>query len=248
MLVIGANFVVDWRTATIDTIDDSLREVKAANGITGIAHPFSIGSPICTGCHWDFQIKDYDLINFIEIWNSVNPDEDFRSQLAYEMWVDLLNQGHRVSCSAGRDWHRIEKDSDNTALTYIGATAKTENLILESLENGNFYMTLGPTTDICLERDGQFFYMGEEIAKGSYQLKIIVNLTEQEKLKSFNFSPKKILGLTNGEIIFEQEVKVGDSNSIPVTLSQGYFQVEVLGYGKNSADRRLIICNPFYVV
>lgn len=247
LLVIGATRVIDWRTATIDTIDASLKEVKAAKGITGIAHPFSIGSPICTGCHWDFHIEDYGLINFIEVWNRLNPESNMRSNQAYDMWVDLLNQGNRVSCSAGRDWHRLEKDSDSTALTYIGAIEKKEANILESLENGNFYITLGPKIDIYLEKDGVKFYMGDEVVEGSYILRVIVSPTEQEKLKTFNFLPKKIIGLSCDGIEFEQEIALGTLISIPVDVSKGYFRVEALGCVKGVQDERLIICNPFYV-
>ena len=57
MLVIGANQVIDWRQAQKRSLDPQLRQIKAAQGIVGIAHPFSIGSPICTGCHVPHQMK-----------------------------------------------------------------------------------------------------------------------------------------------------------------------------------------------
>ena len=128
-----------------------------------IAHPFSIGSPICTGCRWEFQVKDYDNVDFIELWNRVNPDESFRSRLAYEMWTDLLKKGHRISCSAGRDWRRIESEMDNTALTYIGLQELTEDGVKESLENGNFYITLGPRLQMQIEQNGRIHHLGQEL-------------------------------------------------------------------------------------
>ena len=67
LLTMGLSEMVDWREAQIETIDASLKKIKQANGIAGIAHPFSIGNPICTGCHWDFVIEDYTLIDFIEV-------------------------------------------------------------------------------------------------------------------------------------------------------------------------------------
>src|SRR5699024_8902868 len=92
--------------ATPNTIDKYMAEVQAANGLVGIAHPFDMGSPICTGCHWDYQVKDYNLVNYIEIWNSNQPQDKSESILAYDFWVDKLKKGYEISCSAGRDWHR----------------------------------------------------------------------------------------------------------------------------------------------
>lgn len=247
LLVIGANRVVDWRKATIETIDESLIEVKEAQGIAGIAHPFSIGSPICTGCHWDYHINDYHLVAFIEVWNRVTPDEDHRSQLAYEMWVDLLNQGYRISCSAGRDWHREEALQDNTALTYIGAREKSTEAVLASLKEGNYYISLGPQMAISIQQKEKVYYMGQEISSGIAQLKIIVYETAQEKLKTFNFNPTTIILWQNNQIIGCEEIATGKSMLFPLELENGYFRVEVFGSGKGAKEKRLIIGNPFYV-
>ena len=49
MLVLGANDFVDWRDAQPDNIDEKIKQVKAVGGIVGIAHPYQLGSPLCTG-------------------------------------------------------------------------------------------------------------------------------------------------------------------------------------------------------
>lgn len=247
LLVIGANRVVDWRKATIETIDESLIEVKEAQGLAGIAHPFSIGSPICTGCHWDYHVNDYHLVDFIEVWNRLNPDEDYRSQLAYEMWVDLLNQGYRISCSAGRDWHREEAAKDNTALTYIGAREKTTQAILASLKEGNYYISLGPKMTLHLQQNGQVYYMGQELLPGKAQLEITVDATTQAKLKTFNFNPTTVVLWQNNQIIGCEEMVIGEAIHLPIELESGYFRIEVFGTGKGKTDKRLMIGNPFYI-
>lgn len=180
MLVIGSKQMVDWRKAERDAIDSRIRKIKDSGGIVGIAHPFSIGSPICTGCRWEFEVQDYDNVDFIELWNRVNPDESFRSRLAYEMWTDLLKKGHRISCSAGRDWHRAESEMDNTALMYIGLYELTEDGVKESLGNGNFYITLGPRLQMQIEQNERLHHLGQELygeAKGKKgRLLVIGNL------------------------------------------------------------------------
>ncbi|MGO3170349.1 MAG: CehA/McbA family metallohydrolase [Bavariicoccus seileri] len=254
LLVIGAREVIDWRDAEKDTIDASLKAIKAVGGITGIAHPFSIGSPICTGCSWDFHVEDFGLINFIEVWNRLNPDDNFRSQQAYDMWVDLLDQGYRVSCSAGRDWHRQEAAGDNTALTVIGVSniddlgLPTEEETLESLKRGNFYISLGPILDLYVSQKGQRFYMGDELSAGTTKATVKVSGTEQEKLKHFGFFPEKIVVISNGKVISEREIDQGSTSYISLTIEPGYLRFEVWGTAKHKVNERLIITNPYYVV
>ena len=58
MLVLGANDFVDWRDAQPDNIDEKIKQVKAVGGIVGIAHPYQLGSPLCTGGRWEFNVRD----------------------------------------------------------------------------------------------------------------------------------------------------------------------------------------------
>lgn len=247
LLVIGTKEVIDWRTASLETIDDSLKAVQAADGITGIAHPFSIGSPICTGCHWDFHVQDYHLVDFIEVWNRLNPDEDFRSQQAYEMWLDLLDQGYKLACSAGRDWHRVEEENDSTALTYVGAKEKSTSAILSALKKGCFYISLGPRLEIKLEQAGRHFVMGEELKEGNAQLTVCIQPTEQEKMKQFGFKGNQLVVWQNREIVACETIVEGEPLTCEFNLRAGYFRVEVFGSGKGQQNKRLLISNPFYV-
>lgn len=248
VLVIGANQVVDWRQSTIDTIDSALKEVKSFGGITGIAHPFSIGSPICTGCHWDYHVENYNLIDFIEIWNRLRPDENFRSQQAYEMWVDLLNQGYRLSCSAGRDWHRLEKTEDNTALTYVGATELSSKEIIKNLTLGNFYISLGPRMACYIRQEERYFVMGQELATGKALLELTALETEQKKLKKFGFEVRKLIVWLNKEVVYEIEIVKNQKINLPLNLLPGYLRLELWGIGKGQKEKRLVISNPFYII
>ena len=248
MLVIGSKQMIDWRKADRDTIDSRISEIKGSGGIVGIAHPFSIGSPICTGCRWEFQVKDYDNVDFIELWNRVNPDESFRSRLAYEMWTDLLKKGHRISCSAGRDWRRIESEMDNTALTYIGLQELTEDGVKESLENGNFYITLGPRLQMQIEQNERFHHLGQELQTGEARMHVSLESILQEKLRNFGFKGERLVVIQNEKVIKEIELKENQSREVPLTLQPGYVRLELYGEAKGEKSRLLVIGNPFYVV
>lgn len=140
MLAHDADYDVDWREATPDTIDTYIKKVKDANGLVGIAHPFDMGSPICTGCHWDFNVKDYSHVDYIEIWNSNNPHVRQESRAAYEMWLDKLDEGYRISASTGRDWHREDNPNDIMGVTYLELADKklTHDNFINALEKGQF--------------------------------------------------------------------------------------------------------------
>ena len=248
MLVIGSKQMLDWRKTELDTIDSRISEIKDSGGIIGIAHPFSIGSPISTGCRWEFQVKDYDNVDFIELWNRVNPDESFRSRLAYEMWTDLLKNGYRISCSAGRDWRRIESELDNTALTYIGLQELTEDGVKESLENGNFYITLGPRLQMQIEQNGRIHHLGQELRAGDAQLQVSLESILQEKLRNFGFKEERLAVIQNEEVIAEIDLKENQSREVSLTLHPGYVRLELYGEANGEKDRLLVIGNPFYVV
>lgn len=211
MLVHDADCDVDWREATVDTIDEYMKKVRLANGLVGIAHPFDMGSPICTGCHWDFQGKDYNLVNYIEIWNSNQPQDKSESILAYEFWLDKLRKGYEISCSTGRHWHRPDTPEANMGVTYLDI----ENAELsacnfkEALRQGRYYITLGPTLTLQVQQGDQSFRMGDCVDQGDFvgsQIQVGLNPTEIPALQAFPVDNAQVIIWNNDEIIFQSEM------------------------------------------
>ena len=56
---------VDWRDAVPDNIDEKMKQVHAGEGLVGVCHPYQLGTPICTGGRWDYNVKDWSLVNYI---------------------------------------------------------------------------------------------------------------------------------------------------------------------------------------
>ncbi|MDR0731630.1 MAG: CehA/McbA family metallohydrolase, partial [Treponema sp.] len=109
MVVLGADEYIDWRFARPETIDEYTQAIKNVRGVVGIAHPFEFGSPLCTGCYWDFKVQNWETIDYIEVWSNPFPHSALKNHLAFEWWTSLLNQGHHLAAAAGWDWHRLEK-------------------------------------------------------------------------------------------------------------------------------------------
>lgn len=248
MLVHDAKEFVDWRTATIGTIDSHIQHVKAADGLVGIAHPYAIGSPICTGCHWEFEVEDWSQVDYIEIWNRTNPHQQFWSQKAYELWTGLLQKGYRISCSAGRDWHRVEEKNMLPAVTYIQAgKGLTPSSMKESLKNGKMYITLAPRIQVELKKEGRTFSIGDRLSSNTYELGLKVVPTDIEQLEQLDIEPEKIRVIQNEKI--RQEIQLTENEQtfhFDIKCLPGYIRIEIIGRYGNKENERLLISNPIY--
>ncbi|WCT57681.1 CehA/McbA family metallohydrolase [Paenibacillus kyungheensis] len=120
MITMGIYKYVDWRNLGIHDIEKGIDQVHAQGGLVGIAHPFRIGSPICTGCYWEYPITNWQKVDYIEVWSTLMPSIKKDSQRAFAWWTSLLNEGHQITATSGRDWHRTEDHDAPAAITYIG--------------------------------------------------------------------------------------------------------------------------------
>lgn len=260
MLVHNAEYDVDWREATPTSIDRYMSEVKEAGGLIGIAHPFDMGSPICTGCHWDFQVKDYNLVDYIEVWNSNNPQQLQASAAAYDMWLGLLNEGYRISASTGRDWHRKDAPEAIMGVTYLEVTEDhlTKENFIQALAAGNFYSTLGPTCEFTIaDKKEKNYYMGDDIALSETELhtvKVTIQPPTIPWLAKFSISDCHFKIYNNDKIIASKRL-TGSLNeikkltfSIKEPLETGYLRYELTGKIVNDVESKIIIGNPIYLI
>ncbi len=162
MLALGCDRFVDWRDATPDTIDRKMLQVHQAGGLVGIAHPFAPGSPMCTGCYWDFRVQDWTLVNYIEVWSEEFPSAALHNQRAVRWWISLLDQGFRIAPSYGRDWHVQKFLPVPFACTYLEAEAATESAALDALRGGRTLLSLGPDLEWQLETPSGIVRAGDE--------------------------------------------------------------------------------------
>lgn len=258
MLALNADYDVDWRDATPHTIDKHIKEVKDAKGLVGIAHPFDMGSPICTGCHWDFKVTDYENVDFIEIWNSNHPHIRPESKAAYEMWLSLLDEGYHISASTGRDWHRHDKTEEIMGVTYLELDDKklTRDNFMEAIANGHFYLSLGPICEFNLRDDqNNMYYIGDEVLLSTVQdlnFEITILPSEITWYQNFEINDMTFVLYNNREIIFEktfeeifhQKLIIGEN--INTNIEPGYIRFELKGNMNGETAIQLLISNPIY--
>ncbi|KAF3305762.1 MULTISPECIES: CehA/McbA family metallohydrolase [Lactobacillales] len=254
MLVHGADYDVDWRDALPNTIDSYMEEVKAANGLIGIAHPFDMGSPICTGCHWDFNVSNYELVDYVEVWNSNAPQQKVESELAYHMWLSLLRRGYQISCSTGRDWHAPDSPTANMGVTFIQRDSNFTNTTFKKhLGEGRFYISLGPELIYSIEGKNRSYLIGDRVdtIEEEVFMSFTIVPTQLKALKPFSISDLCLRVINNEEVLFEKTFDGNFTKEIQTTciihdIEAGYVRVELTGKFDNVDQARILITNPIY--
>jgi len=222
MLVLGADAFTDWRNAVPDNIDEKIKQVKNTGAAVGIAHPFQLGSPFCTGGRWEFHVNKWENIDYIEIWHEgfPNPAEN---EPAFEMWTDLLDKGYHIAPSYGRDWHRPQPADRHSGCTYLGINGKVcESTALEAIKKGRMAVSTGALLTFYAEKDGKIFELGDTVPAGSITLHITADLNARAEYRGSNtihFEEIKIIS-NSGKIIKTLPCK---SQSIEIKAKQTHW-------------------------
>lgn len=250
MVILGANRYVDWRDASLDNIDNKLREIRTAGGLIGIAHPFALGSPMCTGCYWSFPVKRWELVNYIEVWSEGFPAVQTASRRSRALWLSLLDKGYKIAATYGKDWHQKQFEPVPSACTYLGTEAEriTTETAFTAISEGRSVVTMGPLISMQLISKDKIFTVGDTVKAGKYHLSIRLDLQARvRQWGRFNLIPQAFY------LFDSKERKLAcipvDSRteySLDLNLSRGYVRLELLGtaLGKECG---LAFTSPVYV-
>ncbi|MBD0381405.1 CehA/McbA family metallohydrolase [Paenibacillus sedimenti] len=168
MVTIGLTAFVDWRPVGPGDIHAGIARVHAQGGIAGMAHPFRMGSPLCTGCYWEFSVSDWNDIDYIEVWSGTFPSIKSDNARAFRLWTGKLNEGFRIAATSGRDWHVQEPvGGDPVSVTYLGLeegdVPVTEKAV-RALSAGRASVTIGPLLLLEIEAEGNVYGLGETVS------------------------------------------------------------------------------------
>lgn len=178
----SANYVENWTEIEKLTIQQFLHDVQSNNSFVTIAHPFDMGNPFCTGCQWEYVLEHLNYVDAIEVWNGTNPYLFLSNIDAYAKWVSLLQEGHEIAASCGRDWHTETSAQEEVAYLYIKADENNRASILKSLKQGRSFISTGPVIDLKVYEK---YTIGDRVAvvDGRVELTIhIDNLTGNEAI------------------------------------------------------------------
>ena len=250
MLVLGEEKLTDWRLADKKYLDCSIKSIHNNNGIVGIAHPFALSTPVNTGYDFQFNIEDYSLVDFIEVWSRDFPEGRIRSIRAFELWEKKLNQGLRISATSGRDFHRVDIKDVSYGNTFVGIKENedlTSENIIKAIKNGNVVVTLGPLLTAKINYNNKIYNIGDSIEENQYILDININTNQNIDLwRRFNIIPKEIHIINNGIKLYS--IDANDNTSVNISPKEGWLRVDLIGEYNGNTDCKIAFTNPIYIL
>lgn len=244
MLCLGTDKIIDF--TDISNIDCTIRSFRDSGGLVGIAHPFQLGTPICTGGHWDYNITKWQYVNYIEVFSEGCPYLNTANKKARALWHSLLDKGYRIAPSMGRDWHRTDGDVNLAACSYLlGDEGKlTGEKMKSAIKQGRTAITTGPFFSFETA-DG--FSVGDEINEGENTLTIILDTERQKKIAAFQqFTFKEIRLVSNGGETVKTVAATEKSLTLEFKKGQWY-SLELWGDIDDKTDTLLAFTGAVYV-
>lgn len=246
MLVLGEQGYTDWRGVQPERIDDAIANIHRNRGIVGIAHPFALSNPVNTGYHWEFQIANWDAVDFLEVWSRDDAPRKIQSLRAFGLWEQLLSRGCRITATSGRDWHR--EDSLAYAHTYIGTEQPlTPDGIVQAVRKGRVCLSVGPLLTMRIPLDTQTCAeIGDEIPDGLSEVEIFMQThTMEHDWDRTQVVPKEIQLIHNGLVI--KRCAVTAHQVLRVPLAAGWLRADLIGEYYGKTEQHLAFTNPIFI-
>ncbi len=233
-LALGLRQWIDWRVqAGTRTMSDILQAVQQAGGLFIIAHPMSLGDPVCTGCDWQYMDVMPGLARCIEIWNGPWDNNDSGNEKALQLWYQWLNQGYHMVGTAGSDIHSLPPHGTTYGRATVYAEALSERAILDAVRQGHLYLSAGPHLELRASMEnGQTVMMGDHIAIPSGQLTVQWKDAPAGSLLRW---------LADGEPKYE--FRCGEAGSADLPINNSTWALVEL---RDAQNRMLAITNPIF--
>ena len=106
VLALGLKEMVDYTELDPGSPELVFGKIREQGAVVGIAHPFCVGAPVLEGCRFSMDVKNWNLVDYIEIFNTSAGDEFSGNEKALELWENLVLQGYPLAACSGKDLHR----------------------------------------------------------------------------------------------------------------------------------------------
>ncbi len=227
----------------IRDIDKELSDLRESGGLVGMAHPYQLGTPICTGGRWDYKVKDFSLINYMEIWSEGEMLMTPANHRARKWWLSLLDEGYRITPTFGRDWHRTAGNKMLGACTFLHIDGEiTPEKMKEAIKKGRTQISLGIFMDI--DADGKT--VGDTAESGEITFNMKLDCTRADLFKEeYTLSPEKIRVITKGgRVAYEGKAENG---AFSLTLEENsYYIFELWGRVNGEEGHLLALTGAIY--
>lgn len=163
-LALGTRQWLEWRVLDGKTMSDVARNVIDSGAFYIIAHPTSMGYPLCSGCPWHYVDMMPGIAPAVEVWNGDWAGESYNEQ-AVQLYYGWLNEGHRLVATAGSDIHNRLPDHERPGYNVVYAAELSESAILEAIRQGHLYLSSGPELEFTATNEqGTQIMMGDTLS------------------------------------------------------------------------------------
>lgn len=239
MLCLGTKEIIDW--CNMLKTDLAIEKIRKSGGIVGIAHPFQLGTPICTGGHWDYKVEKWENVSYMEIFSEGAPFLNTPNKKAKKLWHSLLDKGYRITPTMGRDWHRTKGNVFISACTWLLCDVNfTCDEMKAAIEKGRTVVSAGPL--FFFETDkGET--VGDTVKSGETVFYFTVNAERHQRVDSGRkITPKKIIIASNDG---EKDYPFTDAISLNLK-SNSWYSAELWGSVDEKEDMLLALTAPIY--
>lgn len=213
----GITRYIEWDKITPEKgIKEVSELVHSQGGLFCVAHPFTIGDPVCTGCRCIMDI-DWDYVDAIEVWAGTFSQRRHENTETLKLWKNLLNEGYRIVGIGSTDIHSLKDIHPDVPMTFVLVEELNLRNILDSIKEGRVYVSRGPEVGFniddasigdTLKLSGNPFNLRYSISKPS-DLKVIYNGKEIKTLNNIT-SGEMSLSINNPGYVYLEFWKGGE--------------------------------------
>ena len=167
---LGTRGWIDWGVLRREAMSAIALDVRRRGGLFVIAHPASVGDPVCSGCDWRFPDMLPGPASAVEVWNGPW-DCNSNNEKGLALWYGWLEAGHRVVATAGSDTHGPGECWERIGRSVVWSQGCTEEAILGSIAAGHLYLSAGPHLGLSAVSGEREAGMGETLAAGAADLR-----------------------------------------------------------------------------
>ena len=140
----GITRYIEWDNINSDKgIIEVSELVHSQGGLFCVAHPFTIGDPVCTGCRCIIDV-DWKYVDALEVWAGTFSQRRHENTEALKLWRNLLNQGYRITGIGSTDIHSLKDIYPDVPATFVLVEDLTLSNVLNSVKKGRVYVSKGP--------------------------------------------------------------------------------------------------------
>ncbi|HEV7666775.1 MAG TPA: CehA/McbA family metallohydrolase [Chloroflexota bacterium] len=160
-VVLGSRSVPEWRDLEARGMDALAADVHNDGGVLSVAHPAALGSPLCSGCAWDWPTQPAS-IDGMEVFSAARP----HTAVPLALWRAALSRGSRVAPFGAGDVHSTAAAAEPRPATFVYAAGTSTAAVLDALRNRRLFASAGPPLDFWLSAaDGASALAGERVTE-----------------------------------------------------------------------------------